>query len=167
MKEIKEEVIHKSYVTKYEALDGTVFDSSKECQKYEASAEGMLLAKYRELEIKMVSEYNLFGVGSDECYLSIVKLKDELEVDLMTQLYCLFNPGRRNDEVAIKEARDTFRKAVDTKDFLIIGRGCDYDRYDSFWIFGLLTDKLNTVIKTCDPGSIIEIKDDLTYPDKQ
>ena len=69
--------------------------------------------------------------------------------------------------VAIKEARDTFRKAVDTKDFLIIGRGCDYDQYDSFWIFGLLTDKLNTVIKTCDPGSIIEIKDDLTYPDKQ
>ena len=30
MKEIKEEVIHKSYVTKYEALDGTVFDSSIE-----------------------------------------------------------------------------------------------------------------------------------------
>ena len=112
MKEIKEEVIHKSYVTKYEALDGTVFDSSEECQKYEASAEGMLLAKYRELEIKMISEYNLFGVGSDEYYLSIVKLKDELDVDLMTQLYCLFNPGRRNDEAAIKEARNTFRKAM-------------------------------------------------------
>ena len=167
MKEIKEEVIHKSYVTKYEALDGTVFDSSEECQKYEASAEGMLLAKYKELEIKMISEYNLFGVGSEEYYLSIVKLKDELDVDLMTQLYCLFNPGRRNDDAAIKEARDIFRKAIKTEDFLIIGRGCDYDQYDSFWIFGLLTDILNNIIKACDPGSIIEIKDDLTYPDKQ
>ena len=48
-----------------------------------------------------------------------------------------------------------------------IGRGCDYDQYDSFWIFGLLTDKLNVVVKTCDPGSIIEIKDDLTYLDEQ
>ena len=167
MKEIKEEVIHKSYVTKYEALDGTVFDSSEECKKYEASAEGMLLAKYRELEIKMISEYNLFGVGSDEYYLSIVKLKDELDIDLMTQLYCLFNLQHRNDESRIKEARTIFRKAVETEDFLIIGRGCDYDQYDSFWIFGLLTDKLNTVVKTCDPGSIIEIKDDLTYPEKQ
>ena len=85
----------------------------------------------------------------------------------MTQLYCLFNLQHRNDESRIKEARTIFRKAVETEDFLIIGRGCDYDQYDSFWIFGLLTDKLNTVVKTCDPGSIIEIKDDLTYPEKQ
>ena len=167
MKEIKEEVIHKSYVTKYEALDGTVFDSSEECKKYEASAEGMLLAKYRELEIKMISEYNLFGVGSEEYYLSIVKLKDELDVDLLTQLYCLFNPGRKDDSEAIKRIRNTSRRAVETEDFLLIGRGCEYERYDNFWIMGTLTDKLNAVVKTCDPGSIIEIKDDLTYPDKQ
>lgn len=167
MKEIKEEVIHKSYITKYEALDGTVFDDSEECKKYEASAKATLLAKYRELEVKMISEYNLFGVGSEEYYLSIVKLKDESDVDLMTQLYCLFNPRYENDEARIKEARDVFRKAVKTEDFLIINRGCDYDQHDSFWIFGLLTDTLNSVVKACDPGSIIEIKDDLTYPDKQ
>ena len=167
MKEIKEEVIHKSYVTKYEALDGTIFESAEECKKYEASAKGMLLAKYRELEIKMISEYNLFGVGSEEYYLSIVKLRDESDVDLMTQLYCLFNPRYENDEARIKEARDVFRKAVETEDFLIINRGCDYDQHDSFWIFGLLTDKLNVVVNTCDPGSIIEIKDDLTYLDEQ
>jgi hypothetical protein len=167
MKEIKEEVIHMSYVTKYKALDGTVFDDSEECKKYEASAKGMLLAKYRELEIKMISEYNLFGVGSEEYYVSIVKLRDESDVDLMTQLYCLFNPRYENDESRIKEARDVFRKAVETEDFLIINRGCDYDQHDSFWIFGLLTATLNSVVKACDPGSIIEIKDDLTYPDKQ
>ena len=167
MKEIKEELIHKTYVTKYEANDGTIFTTSEECQKYENSARAALLAKYRELEIKMISEYNLFGVGSEEYYLSIVKLRDESDVDLMTQLYCLFNPRYENDEARIKEARDVFRKAVKTEDFLIINRGCDYDQHDSFWIFGLLTDTLNSVIKACDPGSIIEIKDDLTYPDKQ
>lgn len=167
MKEIKEELIHKTYVTKYEANDGTIFTTSEECQKYENSARAALLAKYRELEIKMISEYNLFGVGSEEYYVSIVKLRDESDVDLMTQLYCLFNPRYENDESRIKEARDVFRKAVETEDFLIINRGCDYDQHDSFWIFGLLTDTLNTIIKACDPGSIIEIKDDLTYPDKQ
>lgn len=167
MKEIKEEVIHKSYVTKYEALDGTVFDSSEECKKYEASAEGMLLAKYKELEIKMISEYNLFGVGSEEYYVSVVKLRNESDVDLMTQLYFLFNPRYENDSCRIEEARSIFRKAVKTGDFLIINRGCEYDHFDAFWIFGLLTDTLNSVVKACDPGAIIEIKDDLTYPDKQ
>ena len=167
MKEIKEELIHKTYVTKYEALDGTVFDSSEECQKYENSARATLLAKYKELEIKMVSEYGLFGVGSEEYYVSVVKLRNESDVDLMTQLYFLFNPRYENDDYRIEEARDIFRKAVKTGDFLIINRGCEYDHFDSFWVFGLLTDILNTIIKACDPGSIIEIKDDLTYPDKQ
>lgn len=167
MKEIKEEVIHKSYITKYKALDGTVFDSSEECQKYEASAKATLLTKYKELEIKMISEYNLFGVGSEEYHVSVVKLRNESDVDLMTQLYFLFNPRYESDSRHIEEARSIFRKAVKTGDFLIINRGCEYDHFDSFWVFGLLTDILNTIIKACDPGSIIEIKDDLTYPDKQ
>lgn len=167
MKEIKEEVIHKSYVTKYKALDGTIFDDSEECKKYEASAKGMLLVKYKELEIKMISEYNLFGVGSEEYYVSVVKLRNESDVDLMTQLYFLFNPRYENDSCCIEEARSIFRKAIKTGDFLIINRGCEYDHFDDFCIFGLLTDTLNSVVKACDPGSIIEIKDDLTYPDKQ
>jgi hypothetical protein len=167
MKEIKEEVIHKSYVTKYKALDGTVFDNSEECQKYEASAKATLLARYKELEVKMISEYNLFGVGSEEYYVSVVKLRNESDVDLMTQLYFLFNPRYESDSYHIEEARSIFRKAVKTRDFLIINRGCEYDHFDSFWVFGLFTDILNNIVKVCDPGSIIEIKDDLTYPDKQ
>ena len=167
MKEIKEELIHKTYVTKYEANDGTIFTTSEECQKYENSARAALLAKYKELEIKMISEYNLFGVGSEEYYVSVVKLRNESDVDLMTQLYFLFNPRYENDSCRIEEARSIFRKAIKTGDFLIINRGCEYDHFDAFWIFGLLTDTLNSVVKACDPGAIIEIKDDLTYPDKQ
>ena len=49
MKEIKEELIHKIYVTKYEANDGTIFTTSEECQKYENSARAAILAKYKEL----------------------------------------------------------------------------------------------------------------------
>ena len=112
MKEIKEELIHKTYVTKYEANDGTIFTTSEECQKYENSARAALLAKYKELEIKMISEYNLFGVGSEEYYVSVVKLRNESDVDLMTQLYFLFNPRYESDSCHIEEARSIFRKAV-------------------------------------------------------
>ena len=166
MKEIKEELIHKTYVTKYEANDGTIFTTSEECQKYENSARAALLVRYKELEVKMVSEYNLFGVGSEEYYVSVVKLRNESDIDLMTQLYFLFNPRYESDSYHIEEARNIFRKAVKTRDFLIINRGCEYDHFDSFWVFGLFTDILNNIVKVCDPGSIIEIKDDLTYPDK-
>ena len=35
MKEIQEEIIKKSYVTKYEAIDGTIFEDREECKKYD------------------------------------------------------------------------------------------------------------------------------------
>ena len=166
MKEIKEEVIHKSYVTKYEALDGTVFDSSEECQKYEASAKCVIVTKYKEIEIKMVSEYELFDTGSEDYFIGIVKPRDEDDIDLLLQVYSFFNQ-HRTEEYHLQEVLKVFRKAVETKDYLLIGRGYNYEEYDSFWVLGTLTDRLNTIIKICDPGSIIEIKDDLTYPDKQ
>ena len=140
MKEIKKEVIHKSYVTKYEALDGTIFESAEECKKYEASAKCVIVTKYKEIEINLVSEYQLFDTGSEEYFIGVVKPRDEEDVDLLLQVYSFFNP-HRTEKTHLQEALEIFRKAVETEDFLIIGRGCDYDQYDSFWIFGLLTDK--------------------------
>lgn len=167
MKEIKKEVIHKSYVTKYEANDGTIFDSSEECCKYETSAVAVLLSNYRQLQVKFASEYEMFEVGSEEYFLSISRPRTETDVNLIMQLYCLFNKHYANDDNALQKVREQCWKAINTRDYLIVGRGCEYDGYDSFWICGTLTDKLNKIVKTCDPGSIIEIKDDLTYPDKE
>ena len=166
MKEIKKEIIHKSYVTKYEALDGTIFESAEECKKYEASAKCVIVTKYKEIEINLVSEYQLFDTGSEEYFIGVVKPRDEEDVDLLLQVYSFFNP-HRTEKTHLQEALETFRKAVETKDCLLIGRGYDYEGYDSFWILGTLTDRLNAIVKACDPGSIIEIKDDLTCPDKQ
>ena len=72
MKEIKQELIHTTYVTKYEANDGTIFTTAEECQKYENSARAVLLARFKDLQIKLISEYNLFSTGSEEYFYSIV-----------------------------------------------------------------------------------------------
>lgn len=164
MKEIKKEIVQKSYVIKYEANDGTIFNDAKECRKYEESAEAVLLSNFRQLQVKFVNECEMFGVGSTEYCLSIVKLTDKEDVDLVMQLYCLFNKHNAEDDDLLQEVREKCWKAINTYDYLLISRGYEYD---SFWVIDTLTDKLNKILKVCDPGSIIEIKDDLTYPDKE
>lgn len=165
MKEIKKEIQKVEYVTKYEANDGTIFNDANECRKYEESAEAVLLSNFRQLQVKFVNEYEMFGVGSEEYFLSIVKLKDKEDVDLVMQLYCLFNKHNAKNDAVLQEMREKCWKAINTYDYLLVGRGCEYDGYDSFWVIDTLTDKLNKILKVCDPGSIIEIKDDLTYLD--
>ena len=158
MKEIKEELIHKTYVTKYEANDGTIFTTSEECLKYENSARAVLFAKFKDIQIKLISEYNLFGVGSEEYFYSVVKIMNVGDIDLILQLYCLIN--NRYDESKIQEIKDLCHKAHFNDDYLIIGRGCEYDGYDNFWVFSTLTDLLNHILKNCDLNSKIKIEDD-------
>ena len=44
------------YTTKYQAVDGTVFDDEKECEKYENSAIGVLNTKYKKILVEFTSE---------------------------------------------------------------------------------------------------------------
>ena len=60
----------------------------------------------------------------------------------------------------IQEVKEKCYKALTTNDYLIIGRGCEYDNYDGFWIHSTLTDLLNGILKNCDPESKIKIEDE-------
>ena len=80
------------------------------------------------------------------------------DIDLILQLYCLIN--NHYDESKIQEIKDLCHKAHFYDDYLIIGRGCEYDGYDSFWVYSTLTDLLNHILKNCDLNSKIKIEDD-------
>ena len=166
MKEIKQEIIQKSLVTKYEANDGIVFDSIEECERYEASAKCVLLSKYKELQVKFINEEDMFGLGSPEYWLSVAKLRNESDIDLVMQLYCLFHTYDSKNEEALKNARNKCKEAVKNGDLLLINRGYEYDEYDSFFIMDTLTNKLNSILKCCDPGSVVAIVDNLTLNDE-
>lgn len=165
MKEIKKEIQKVEYVTKYEAIDGTIFDSYEECKKYDNSARAILLSRYQPLVLDRYTEEDLFNMGSCEYSMDIVKMENESHIELILQLVALFNPHLKNED--INKNRDVLTKILKNKDILFIGRGCDYENYDAFWIFNSLTGFINDLVKKCDPGSIVEIKDDLTYPDKE
>lgn len=160
MKEVKIE--NKTYVTKYESIDGVIFNSKEECEKYEASAKGVLLAKFNELQVKLGSEQDIFGIGSDEYYIAVVKLITEYDVDTISLLWCLFNQYYSNDTKMVQDIRNKCVHALDTDDYLLVGRGYEYEQYDNFWVIGTLTDKLTKILNYCDPNLFLDITDNLS-----
>jgi hypothetical protein len=156
MKEIKKEVIRKEYQTVYVATDGSEFYDRNECEKYEKSAMGVVSSRYKEFVIKSTTEEDLTKCGSGDYIIEVVKLTEYDDIDVVTQLYCLFY-SYNDDNEHITRVRELCKKAVKTGDPLLICRGYDYD---NFWVMDTLTDYLNYILKQCDPGSKIRIEDE-------
>jgi hypothetical protein len=135
MKEISVE--QKTYITKWEAADGTQFDSNKECEKYENSAKCVVFAKYRKFVIRESSEYDLFGVGTDDSGIDVVNVSSQEAVDIIFQAYC-FN-HLVYSESDFDKIRNEILDAFNRKAILLIGRGYSCE---DFWIMGTLEDKL-------------------------
>ena len=126
MKEIQKET--KQYVTVYEAVDGTEFTSKEECKKYEESAQCVLMTKYSKLVIKSDTEWELFGVGSDESIVDVVRLNNEHDVNMILQLIALENPNissKQPEWLIEKDKRLT--TALKEDSLVFIGRGYEQD----------------------------------------
>lgn len=158
MKEIKQEIQKVEYVTKYEATDGTLFDDANECRKYENSARAVLLTRYKTLVFNRFCEEDLFGVGSCDYDIDIVKVTDPEDIDLVLQLLILYNPHIGKDQERLASYRKQLNTAMEDDDIVFIGRG--YDNDDNFYIMGSLINFLNKIVKKCDPGSKIKIEDE-------
>lgn len=163
MKEIKEEIKRVEYITKYEAIDGTLFEDANECRKYENSARAVLLSRYKTLVINKFCEDGLFGVGSCDYDIDIVKVTDSEDIDLVLQLLILYNPHIEKDQERLTSYRKQLNTAMEDDDVVFIGRGYDDD---SFYIIDSLINFLNKIVKKCDPGSKIKIEDDETIGDE-
>lgn len=158
MKEIKQEIKRVEYVTKYEATDGTLFDDANECRKYENSARVVLLSRYKTLVSNRFYEEDLFGVGSCEYDVEIIKVTSSEDIDLILQLLILYNPHIEKDQERLTSYRKQLNTAMENNDMVFIGRG--YDDDDSFYIMDSLVNFLNKIVKKCDPGSKIKIEDE-------
>lgn len=158
MKEIKQEVQKVEYITKYEATDGTLFDNADECRKYENSACAVLLTRYKNLVTNKFYEDDLFGVGSCDYEVEVVKVTNSEDIDLILQLLILYNPHIGKDQERLASYRKRLNTAMKDDDVVFIGRGYDYD--DNFYILDTLTNFLNKIVKKCDPGSKIKIEDE-------
>ena len=146
MKEITKEV--KNTYTVYQASDGTEFNSVEECKKYEDTAKCLLLTKYKPLVKKTVSEYDVFNTGSEEYMMDILQcLRDETDIDILIQLYRLYNSGRKINDDFYNNLRSRLEKCFENKDIILIGRGTEYDGYDNFYVLTTLQEISNNITR--------------------
>lgn len=138
MKEISVE--QKTYIHKWEAKDGTQFNSREDCEKYENSAKCVVLAKYKDFVIKESDEYHLFGIGNEDCQIDIVRVSNEKAINAIFQAFCFFRDWESDENK--EKARKTIIDAYRYSDVLLIGRG--YELND-FYIIGTLENKLEEI----------------------
>lgn len=140
-------------ITKYQAVDGTIFDDEKECEKYEKSAKGVLNAKYHGLVVASPDEDNLFsGFGSSDSTIDIVRLKLRDDIDTLMQLFMLENPHMTDDvnKEQVCDIRRMLQEALAKQSYVLVHRGYGNE---SFWIVTYIkkvVEKLNEFTKEDD-----------------
>ena len=119
MKRIEKEI--KSYKTVYVANDGTEFSNPDECKKYDESAKGVIMAKYKKLVAHTTNEWELFRCGRDDHRLDIVKPTCDRDKDIICQMALFVN----------HEIQDSWEeyldKAIKDDDVVFVNWNCDED----------------------------------------
>lgn len=146
MKEIIKE--RKNTYTVYQAVDGTEFNSKEECQKYEDTAKCLLLTKYKPLVKRTASEYEIFNTGSEEYMIDILRyLSSESDIDILIQLNRLHCGSKKLNDDFYDNMRSRLEKCLKNRDVILIGRGTEYDGYDSFYVFTTLQEITDNIIR--------------------
>lgn len=138
------EKITKERVTTYDmykAVDGTEFTVKEECAIYEETAKCNLLTKYNKLVSCQTDEYELFTENED-LIVDIVPINDKSTIDIIIQLYKLFNPTQKLDY--FNKLRSKL-ESLSLPDTLLIGRGSTYDGCDGFYILTSLQELIKKV----------------------
>jgi hypothetical protein len=140
------EIIKKEYVNSYVAIDGSRFNSEAECKKYEESAKMVTYSKYSPSVIFRKSEYEIYGAGSDEYEIDIIKINCHEDIDILLHMYSLYHPKYNKDDIAQKRVQ--LEKWYG--EIVLIGRGCGYDNYDSFEFIGTMNDIIDHIKEACN-----------------
>lgn len=131
MKQIKKE--RKIYDIFYEAVDGTAFISEEECRKYEESARIIMWPRFSKLVIATSNEYDLFGVGSDECTVYVIKVSSQKDVDTVLHYYTLVDNWLISTEdkgaSIINKLSKQLEAALSSNGIIYIGKNYEDDLY--------------------------------------
>ena len=96
MKINRKEVTKVETITEYIAADGTTFQDKEMCECYEKSALCAVKKTLKKLNVKDISQWDLFGTGSDEDMVEIYDVKSA--EDLMhLRMYCDLESNGRGD----------------------------------------------------------------------
>jgi hypothetical protein len=103
-------------------------------------------SKYSPSVIFRKSEYEIYGAGSDEYEIDIIKINCHEDIDILLHMYSLYHPKYNKDDIAQKRVQ--LEKWYG--EIVLIGRGCGYDNYDSFEFIGTMNDIIDHIKEACN-----------------
>lgn len=138
----------KSFYEVFVANDGTEFTDRDECRKYEESAKGVLMAKIRPLVVKETTMEDLWGIGSCDNTMWIVKVDSQDAADIIMQVYLFVNEHLLSGEFTerVERARALVQRAFVEGEFLFIE--CGYEM-DGFYFIGTPNTMKDDLDKLC------------------
>ena len=138
----------KSFYEVFVANDGTEFTDRDECRKYEESAKGVLMAKIRPLVVKETTTEDLWGIGSCDNTMWIVKVDSQDAADIIMQVYLFVNEHLLSGKYTerIERARALVQRAFVEGEFLFIERGYEMD---GFYFIGTPNTMKDDLDKLC------------------
>lgn len=128
-----EKIKETTYITKYKAIDGTIFISEDECRKYESSAKGVISWRFRKLIIS--DEYNAWDLlgGDDDHVIFAVEVKSLEDIDVVLHFLFMENSWLLSGSDASNKRKafieDVINKALDQDGIILFGKNCDGDIY--------------------------------------
>ena len=148
----------------YQATDGTEFNDCAECEKYENSARGVLLAELKNCEINRGTEYELLSAGSSDYEIRLVVPRNIQDLRNINYLYRLcLNSSQCDDKLYVTDS--------DINKIIMMF----VSQYDNCIYFNKLDDMFNKLIGNTHkftieelspaPGTINDIND-LEYADE-
>lgn len=121
--------------TWYEAVDGKTFKTKEECIKYEGTAKCVIENKYKKLHYTRETEDNLFGVGSEESYIDIIRITQDSDKEVILQKCAYYS----NNIERYSKILDT----VSIGDYVLCFSGSEYDDY--FYVMCNYTDYIKNL----------------------
>ena len=114
----------------WQASDGTEFNLEEECRKYEESAKGVLMERFKKLVVAEEDAWELL-CGYDDHTVYAVKFESEADIDTLMQLYLLENPHLTSDHYKdhMAKRRGMAEAALCNNDLLLMGENCDGELY--------------------------------------
>lgn len=158
MKEIK--ITKEQVFFTYEAIDGTMFESKEECEKYEGTCKCVLMTKYNQIPKISCSECDITKyIGSNEFMFDIIKLRNDNDIDILIQLFKLKNSKTYTEEV-VSSLYESLQRHKKLGNHILIERGEEFS--DCLYLSSLLVTledcimNINTIIDNLE--LVISIK---------
>lgn len=151
MKEIKTERTVTAYDISYEAIDGTIFTTKEECEKYDKTAKAVLKMRFNRLLVdEPTNEWKLLRVGSEYSKIIAVKMLNKEDLDTVLKLWFAFNSHLGDESPLRKEQISMIEKAFEERDILLCGTGEEDNILYIIESRNSLVEKLNSLGKKDD-----------------